>query len=93
MAETSTKGKSSLSDWRTKNLKEILMCEALTALQCPFEVDSLELRDYIPSEYTLNLEHFNMDQKITPWTRYFATYRGMKLTVTNLYGVWFKVEL
>jgi hypothetical protein len=93
MAETSTKGKSSLSDWRMKSLKEIPTCEALVALQCPFEVDNLEQRDYIPSKYTQNLEHFNVDQKITPWTRYFATHRGVKLAVTNLYRVWFEVEL
>jgi hypothetical protein len=63
MAESSTKGKSSLSDWRTKNLKEIPTREALAVLQCPFEVDSLEQKDYIPSEYTQNLEHFNVDQR------------------------------
>jgi hypothetical protein len=50
------------------------MCEALAALECPFEVDSLKQRDYIPSEYTQNLKHFNVDQKITPWTRYFTTH-------------------
>jgi hypothetical protein len=93
MAETSSKGKSSLSNWRTKSSKEIPTCEALTALQCLFKVDNLEQRDYIPSEYTQNLEHFNVDQKITPWTRYFATHQGMKLAVTNLYGVWFEVKL
>jgi hypothetical protein len=93
MVETSVRGKSSLTNWRTKNLKEIPMHEALAVLQCPFEVDNLEQRDYIPSKYTLNLEHFNVDQKIMPWTRYFATYQGAKLAVTNLYGVWFKIEL
>jgi hypothetical protein len=93
MAESSAKRKSSLSDWRTKYLKDILMCEALAALQCPFEIEDLKQRDYIPSEYTMNLEHFNVDQKIMPWTRYFTTYRGAKLAVINLYGIWFKIEL
>jgi hypothetical protein len=74
-------------------LKEIPTCKALTVLQCPFEIESLERRDYVPSEYTVNLEHFNVDQKMTPWTGYFATYRGAKLVVTNLYRAWFEIEL
>ena len=63
------------------------------ALQCPFEIESLEQRDYVPSEYTVNLEHFNVDQKMTPWTRYFTTYQSAKLAITNLYRVWFEIEL
>jgi len=69
------------------------MHEALTVLQCPFEIESLEQRDYVPSEYTVNLEHFNVDQKVTPWTRYFTTYQSAKLAITNLYRVWFEIEL
>ena len=93
MAETSTKGKSSLSDWRLKNLAKIPTREELAALRCPFEISILKPRDYIPDEYTRNLEHLISGQDSAPWTGYYATYRGAKLAVSNLFGVWFEIEL
>jgi hypothetical protein len=93
MAETSTKGKSSLSDWRLKNLTKIPTCKELAALRCPFEISILEPQDYIPDEYTRNLKHLILGQDSAPWTGYYATYQGAKLAVSNLFGVWFKIEL
>jgi hypothetical protein len=41
------KGKSSLSDWRLKNLTMIPTHEGLDVLRCPFPIESLEQNDYI----------------------------------------------
>jgi hypothetical protein len=80
------------SDWRTKWLSQIPTHEELGALKCPFPIESLEQRDCIPRTYTTNVQHLQTGQDGAPWTGYYTTYKGAKLTVSNCYGVWFEIE-
>jgi hypothetical protein len=86
------KGKSSLSNWSTKYLMKIPMCEKLDTLRCPFQIDTLKQNDYTLAQFTQNLKHLVVEQDGAPWTGYYATYQGAKLAVLNYYGIWFKIQ-
>jgi hypothetical protein len=54
--------------------------------------EALEQNDYIPAWFTQNLKHLVMGQEQAPWTGYYTMYQGAKLAVSNIYGIWFKIQ-
>jgi hypothetical protein len=67
------------------------MHEELDVLQCPFPIETLEQNDYVPAQFTQNLKHLVAGQEQAPWTGYYIMYQGAKLTVSNVYGIWFEI--
>jgi len=77
--------------------------ESLNKLKLPFETTP-ELKDTVPTEFTMNIYHLVGGQMIlvqlkstgtTEWrmalfTSYYACYNGALLAVSNIYRVWFK---
>jgi hypothetical protein len=44
-------------------------------------------------KYTLNLRHLVSGQEPgTPWTGYYAMFKGAKLAISNMFGAWFKIK-
>ena len=101
MAETS-KGKTTATwtpqeiphngDWKSKGLDKVPMEEECAAVRLPFEIYP-ESVDCYGSKFTINLRHLVTSQESgTPWTGYYATFKGAKLVVSNMFGAWFEIE-
>jgi len=101
MAETS-KGKTTATwtpqeiprdgDWKSRGLDKVPTKEECAAVRLPFEIYP-ESVDCYSAKYTINLRHLVTGQESgTPWTGYYATFKGAKLAVSNMFGAWFEIE-
>jgi len=89
------KGKSRSKDWRIRYLPETddITPEALSNLKCPFDMIP-EPRDSVPAEFTKNVQHLLSSQETgTPYTGYYTKLNNALVSVSNIYGVWFKVHV
>ena len=68
--------------------------EQLGNFCCPF-ICPPETTDSVPTEYKVNLqfETSTATSDSPPWTGYYARYNGVRLAVSNAYGVWFEIQL
>src|SRR5579863_611087 len=86
------KGKATSSgDWRTRFLDTVLTPESLGQLELPFEVIP-EPKDTVPAQYAENVCHLLIGQYNVLFTGYYAKYKEAWIAVTNVYGIWFKVQ-
>jgi hypothetical protein len=101
MAETS-KGKTTATwmpqeipnggDWKCRGLDKVPTEEECAAVRLPFEIYP-EMVDCYSAKYTVNLRHLVTGQESgTPWTGYYANFKGAKLAVSNVFGAWFEIE-
>ena len=61
-------------------------------MRLPFEIYP-KSADCYNAKYTLNLRHLVSGQKLgTLWMGYYATFKGAKLAVSNMFGAWFEIE-
>jgi len=52
-----------------------------------------EQTDSVPAEFTGNTRYLvSGTPEAGPWTGYYANYRGVKIAVSNIYGVWFEIR-
>ena len=79
------------TDWRLCALDNIPTSDQLSALELPMNAMP-EQKDTVPAEYTGNVRFLVTTQDGAPWTGYFATWRGAKIAVSNIYGVWFEIR-
>jgi len=89
------KGKSQSKDWHIHYLPESddTSPEALSNLKCPFNTIP-ELKDSVPAEFTENVWHLLGSQDTgAPYTGYYARLNNALVSVSNVYGVWFKVHV
>jgi hypothetical protein len=86
----SSKGKER-RDWRIKPRDKLAHPANLAKLKFPFKC-SPKPKDSVLAEYTKNLKHLQETQKGAPWTGYYGNYRGVKIAVAMVYGVWCKIE-
>ena len=78
-------------DWRSRGLDKVPNMNECAALKLPFEIYP-ETADCYEPKFTANLKHLQAGQEGAPWTGYYATYRGAKLAVSNIFGVWFEIQ-
>ena len=88
------KGKHTLRDWCVCTLAESHNSspEALSQLRLLFQVYP-ETKDSVPATHTDNVKHLTAGQEGVPFTAYYATLNGAKITITNCYSVWFEFRL
>ena len=79
------------TDWRLRVLDNVPTLDQLSALALPMNAMP-EQKDTVPAEYTGNIQFLVATQEGAPWTGYFATWRGVKIAVSNIYGVWFEIH-
>jgi hypothetical protein len=101
MAETSKGKKTSTwtpqeiprdGNWRSRGLDKVPTEDKCTAVQLPFEIYP-ESVDCYNTRFTINLKHLVAGQEPgTPWTGYYAMFKGAKLAVSNMFGAWFEIE-
>jgi hypothetical protein len=49
--------------------------------------------DCYDAKFTIHLKHLVTGQELgTPWTGYYATLKGAKLAISNMFEAWFKIE-
>jgi len=52
-----------------------------------------EQTDSVPAEFTGNTRYLVAGTpEAGPWSGYYANYRGAKIAVSNIYGVWFEIR-
>jgi hypothetical protein len=101
MAETS-KGKTTATwtpqeipnggDWKSRGLDKVPTEEECAAVRLPFKIYPGSV-DCYSTKYTVNLRHLVTGQESgTPWTGYYANFKGAKLAVSNMFGAWFEIE-
>ena len=79
-------------DWRSRGLKKVPTEDECATVRLPFKIYP-ELVDCYSAKFTINLRHLVTGQKSgTPWTGYYATFKGAKLAVSNMFGAWFEIE-
>src|SRR6267378_7165874 len=88
-----TKGKGRApSDWHLRAITNIPSSEQLSRLALPMEAMP-EQTDSVPAEFTGNTRYLVAGMpEAGPWTGYYANYRGAKIAVSNIYGVWFEIR-
>jgi hypothetical protein len=79
-------------DWRFRGLDKVPTDDKCTTVRLPFEIYP-ESADCYNAKNTVNLRHLVSGQEPgTPWTGYYATFKGAKLAVSNMFGAWFEIE-
>ena len=78
------------TDWHLRALDNVPTSDQLSALELPMNAMP-EQKDTVPTKYTGNVQFLVATQEGAPWTGYFATWRGAKIAVSNIYGVWFEI--
>jgi len=89
------KGKGQSKDWHICYLPETedTSPKALSNLKCPFDTIP-EPKDSVSAEFTENVQHLLSSQDTgAPYTGYYARFNGALVSVSNVYGVWFKVRV
>ena len=85
-------------DWRIVRLQNLNLTTpnptGSLKIKLPFTVNVLEVQ---PVNYPLSVRA-GVDYKTTekdsvPWDGFYAPYKKAKIAVTNVYGVWFELEL
>ena len=79
------------TDWRLRAIEHVPTINQLAALRLPMNAMP-EQKDTVPAEYTRNVRFLLGPQDDAPWIGYFATWRGAKIAVTNIFGVWFEMR-
>jgi hypothetical protein len=80
-------------DWRARDIGIEPTEERLSRLVCPFTTNP-EPTPTVPSEYAQNVQHIlnTTEADSVPWAGYYASYRGIRVAVTNAFGVWFEIQ-
>jgi len=79
------------TDWCLHAITDIPSIVQLAALELPMEVIP-EQKDTVPAEFTGNTQFLiSGTSEGPPWTGYYATFRGARLAVTNVFGVWCEI--
>jgi hypothetical protein len=79
-------------NWRSRGLDKVPTKDECSAVRLPFEIYP-ETVDCYPAKNTINLKHLVAGQEPgTPWDGYYATFKGAKLAVSNMFGAWFEIE-
>ena len=64
----------------------------LSTLELPMEVTP-EQKDTVPTSNAVNMQFLISGiAEGPPWTSYYATFRGARLAVTNVFGVWCEIR-
>ena len=79
------------TDWRLRAIENVPTINQLAALRLPMNAMP-EQKDTVPAEYARNVRFLLGPQDDAPWIGYFATWRGAKIAVTNIFGVWFEMR-
>jgi len=91
------------TDWRVRAIDHPTE-ESLAELDLPFETKP-ETKDTVPSEFSERVRHLVGGQDIVvridgkevskkaPFTAYYACFKGALLALSNVYGVWFEIQL
>ena len=81
-------------DWPIRYLPESdnTSAKALSILKCPFWTIP-EPKDSVPAKFTEKARHLQGGQNGAPYTGYYAQFNNALVSVSNVYGVWFKVHL
>ena len=85
-------------DWRIVRLQSLnlitLNPNGSLKVKLPFTVNVLEVQ---PANYPLmtraGVEYQTSEQDQVPWDGFYAPYKKAIIAVTNIYSVWFKLEL
>ena len=90
-----SKGKAQSRDWYIHYLpkSDDTSPEALAVLKCPFNMIP-KPKDSVPAEFTEKVQHLLGSQETgAPYTGYYARLNNALVSVSNIYGVWFKVHV
>jgi len=90
---SSSKGKGRApTDWRLRAILNVPSPAQLGALELPMEITP-EQKDTVPAEYVVNTQFLvSGTSEGPPWTGYYATFNGARLTVTNVFSVWCEIR-
>jgi hypothetical protein len=80
-------------DWHTRDIGIEPTEERLSRLVCPFTTVQNQPPPYHQSTpRTFNIFLNTTEADSVPWARYYASYRGTRIAVTNAFGVWFEIQ-
>jgi hypothetical protein len=65
--------------------------ESLTELECLFELN-LAVCKYMPPDYAVSMCFLMTPTDCIPWTRYYANFNNVNLSVQLIYGIWFEIR-
>jgi len=80
------------TDWHLRALSNVPTVEQLSNLELP--MDALpEQQDMVPAVYAMNTQ-FLVSGMLDgpPWTGYYVQLPGARLTITNIYSMWFELR-
>jgi len=79
-------------DWQLQAITKVPTIAQLGALELPMEVLP-EQKDTVPTANMVNTQFLvSGTTEEPPWTGYYATLRGARLAITNIFGVWCEVR-
>ena len=85
-------------DWRIVRLQSLNLTtpnpNGSLKIKLPFTVNTLEVQ---PANYPLTtrvgVDYKTSEKDLVPWDRFYVPFKKAKIAVTNVYGIWFELEL
>ena len=85
-------------DWRIVRLQSLNLTtpnpNGSLKIKLPFVINAMEVQpSAYPLAFRVGMDYQTSEWDQVPWDGFYAPYKTAKIAVSNIYGMWFEVEL